>query len=63
MDVPLLHASFDLSPYDGFIDPDLYERLEEQAHAMAAAAAAAAKAAAAPGVCERLDCAPVRSNI
>lgn len=42
VDVPLLLESFDLGPYDGFLDPDTYERLEESAQSQAAAAAAAA---------------------
>ena len=44
VDVPLLNMAFDLSPFDGFIDPDLFERLQEQARSQAAAEAAASAA-------------------
>lgn len=36
VDVPLLNLAFDLGPFDGFIDPDVYERLEDKARALAA---------------------------
>jgi hypothetical protein len=42
VDVPLLHAAFDLAPYDGFLDPKLFEQLEGAARAQAAAERAAA---------------------
>jgi len=42
VDVSLLHAAFDLGPYDGFVDPTLFERLEDNARTQAAAEAAAA---------------------
>jgi hypothetical protein len=37
VDVPLLHEAFDLGPFDGFLAPELYERLEDAAAAQAAA--------------------------
>jgi hypothetical protein len=42
VDVPLLVEAFDLGPFDGFVDPALWQRLEAQACAQAATEAAAA---------------------
>jgi hypothetical protein len=51
VDVPLLVESFDLGPFDGFLDSDLWEHIEVQARCQAAsqrgAAAPADEAAAA----------------
>ncbi|GBF89012.1 hypothetical protein Rsub_01511 [Raphidocelis subcapitata] len=45
VDVPLLQSSFDLGPYDGFLQPGDYEALEERARTLAASEAADAAAA------------------
>jgi hypothetical protein len=45
VDLPLLQSSFDLGPFDAFLDPSDYERLEERARTLALSKAADALAA------------------